>query len=246
MSHKLENFGKFGDAGTNAPLARSGVNDSDAELAHRAIAGDLRAFEVIMRLNNQRLFRLATAIVGDANEAEDVLQESYVRAFYSLSKFAGRGTLGAWLAQIVRNEAIDRLRARNSQRKFESLETDLGESEESFLEAQPASSEDVAIDPHAATENSEMKRVLEDAIAGLPDAFRTVFVLREVEGLSIEETAEYLAIPAATVRTRDHRARNLLRQRLGERIDRTLPGTFEFLGTRCDNIVLRVLARLQH
>jgi RNA polymerase sigma-70 factor (ECF subfamily) len=90
-----------------------------------------------------------------------------------------------------------------------------------------------------------MKRVLEHAIANLPDAFRSVFMLREVEGLSIEETAEYLGIPAATVKTRDHRARNLLRQHLGERIDRTIPQTFEFLSTRCDVLVENVLKRLQ-
>jgi RNA polymerase sigma-70 factor (ECF subfamily) len=231
-----------------ASTSTSGVaiTAPDGELAQRAAQGDVQAFESIMRRYNQRLFRLACGILGEAGEAEDVLQESYVRAYYALSSYAGRGNLDAWLAQIVRNEAIDRLRARAASRKHIALEVDLSsDDDEPLLERQAAPTDHVDFNPQAATENAEMKQMLELAIANLPDTFRSVFMLREVEGLSIEETAEYLGIPVGTVKTRDFRARSLLRRQLGERIDRTIPRTFEFLSTRCDELVARVLKRLQ-
>ena len=231
------------------------VRESDLQLALRAAQGDVHAFERIMRRYNQRLFRLAFGIVGEAGEAEDVLQESYVRAFYALPKYSGQGGLSAWLAQIVRHEAIDRLRARNVQRKYIAYETELGSDpnsgsdptseSESILDKGETPGDDVRFNPQAATENFEMKRFLEEAIQQLPDPFRSVFMLREVEGLSIEETAQHLGIPAATVKTRDHRARKMLKQQLGERIDSALPETFGFLGSRCDSLVERVLRRLR-
>jgi RNA polymerase sigma-70 factor, ECF subfamily len=231
-------------AASGTPNVEPANSESDLQLALRAADGDVQAFERIMRRYNQRLFRLACGIVGEASEAEDILQESYVRAFYSLGKFMGRGTLGAWLAQIVRHEAIDRVRARTAQNKYIALEADLGDTDEPILEQQETPSDDATFDPQAASEVSEMNRLLEDAIAELPESFRSVFMLREVEGLSIEEAAEYLGIPAATVKTRDHRARNLLRRQLGFRIDSTLPHTFEFLSTRCDHLVESVMKRL--
>jgi RNA polymerase sigma-70 factor (ECF subfamily) len=135
--------------------------------------------------------------MGDASEAEDVLQESYVRAFYAFATYTGAGSLGGWLARIVRNEAIDRLRARDSRRSHVAIEADLGEQGE-----QPREEEtNVMIDPQALAANAEWQRLLEQAIHRLPEQFRTAFVLREVEGLSVDETAEYLGIPAATVKT---------------------------------------------
>jgi RNA polymerase sigma-70 factor (ECF subfamily) len=234
---------------TSASDASHREDVADAELVERASQGDVLAFEGIMRRFNQRLFRLAVSIVNETSEAEDVLQESYVRAFYALGHYAGRGSLGAWLAQIVRNEAIDRVRARTALRKNVTLEAELStqdeEASESILERHGAPVDDVNMNPLPAIENAEMKQVLEAAIADLPELFRGVFMLREIEGLSIEETAEYLGIPAATVKTRDHRARTLLRQQLGKRIDRTLPHAFQFLSTRCDNLVARVMERLR-
>ena len=207
-----------------------------------------------MRRYNQRLYRLAVSVMGDASEAEDVLQESYVRAFYSFASYAGTGSLGAWLARIVRNEAIDRVRARESRRSHVAIEADLGvlsgEDDtnvgDDLLRA-PSARFDLQsmTDPQALASNAELRRLLERAIQRLPEQFRTAFVLREVEGLSVEETAEYLGIPPATVKTRDHRARNLLRSYLSENIDATIPQTFPFLGARCDLIVEKVLARLK-
>ncbi|HEY7643357.1 MAG TPA: RNA polymerase sigma factor [Steroidobacteraceae bacterium] len=217
----------------------------DSELASRAAQGDQAAFAHIMRRYNQRLYRLAVSVMGDASEAEDVLQESYVRAFYAFSTYTGAGSLGAWLARIVRNEAIDRVRARESRRNHVTIEADLGgQSEEDEPKVAPDLLQSLT-DPQALAANSELRRLLERAIQRLPEQFRTAFVLREVEGLSVEETAEYLGIPAATVKTRDHRARNLLRAYLSENIDATIPQTFPFLGARCDQLVERVLQRLK-
>jgi RNA polymerase sigma-70 factor (ECF subfamily) len=226
----------------------------DVSLASRAAQGDHAAFSRIMRRYNQRLYRLAVSVMGDASEAEDVLQESYVRAFYSFASYAGTGSLGAWLARIVRNEAIDRVRARESRRSHVAIEADLGmlsgegdtNVSDDLLRA-PSARFDLQsmTDPQALASNAELRRLLERAIQRLPEQFRTAFVLREVEGLSVEETAEYLGIPPATVKTRDHRARNLLRSYLSENIDATIPQTFPFLGARCDSIVEKVLARLK-
>jgi RNA polymerase sigma-70 factor (ECF subfamily) len=217
----------------------------DAALASLAAQGDHDAFARIMRRYNQRLYRLAVSVMGDASEAEDVLQESYVRAFYAFSTYSGAGSLGAWLARIVRNEAIDRVRSRDSRRSHVAIEADLGgqsEEDETNVAHDPLQS---LTDPQALAANAELQRLLERAIQRLPEQFRTAFVLREVEGLSVEQTAEYLGIPASTVKTRDHRARNLLRAYLSENIDATIPQTFPFLGARCDQLVERVLQRLK-
>jgi RNA polymerase sigma-70 factor (ECF subfamily) len=217
----------------------------DVELAGLAAQGDHDAFARIMRRYNQRLYRLAGSVMGDASEAEDVLQESYVRAFYAIATYAGAGSLGGWLARIVRNEAIDRVRARDSRRSHIAIEADLGgQSGEDETKVADIDLQAVT-DPQALASNAELRRLLEHAIQHLPEQFRTAFVLREVEGLSVEEAADYLGIPQATVKTRDHRARNLLRSYLTENIDATIPRTFPFLGARCDRLVEKVLARLK-
>ncbi|HJY36956.1 MAG TPA: RNA polymerase sigma factor [Steroidobacteraceae bacterium] len=217
----------------------------DAALASLAAQGDQDAFARIMRRYNQRLYRLAVSVMGDASEAEDVLQESYVRAFYAFATYTGAGSLGAWLARIVRNEAIDRVRSRDSRRSHVAIEADLGgQSEEDETNVAHDSLASLA-DPQALAQDAELRGLLERAVQRLPEQFRTAFVLREVQGLSVEETAEYLGIPSATVKTRDHRARKLLRTYLSENIDATIPQTFPFLGPRCDRLVERVLQRLK-
>lgn len=220
--------------------------DDELALARVVEERGPQAFEPIMRRYNQRLYRLAFSLMGEASEAEDVLQESYVRAFRRLSSFAGKSSLGAWLASIVRNEAIDRLRARRTRQTTFTLEADLpyahDEGPSVFDRAQ---SEAPQFNPEASVARDEMRDLLEQAIASLPAQFRSVFMLRQVEGLSIQETAEYLGIPAATVKTRDHRARLLLREKLSGQIDAAARRTFAFLGARCDELVARVLARLQ-
>lgn len=217
----------------------------DLTLARRAALGDEQAFDQIMRRYNQRLFRLAVSIAGESSEAEDILQESYVRAFYRLGSFAGEGDLGAWLARIVRNEAIDRLRTRGSRRRHIALETDLYSDEGLIGIADIARAEEVDFSPEIAVERADMERILEEAIGVLPIQFRTVFMLREVEGLSVEETATYLGIPAATVKTRDYRARTLLRAHLSQKMDGALSGAYRFLGARCNQVVSKVLERVR-
>lgn len=229
------------DLGSSTPAEFA---ESDLDLARRAATGDEQAFERIMRRYNQRLFRLAISIASDASEAEDVLQESYVRAFYRLSTYTGEGDLGAWLARIVRNEAIDRLRHKGSRSRRITLESDFYTEPDDPGLSGSARADEIEFNPEIAAERDDMKRILEDAIGSLPVQFRAVFMLREVEGLSVEETAAYLDIPQATVKTRDHRARLLLRACLSQQLDGTLPRTYRFLGERCDSIVRTVLARI--
>jgi RNA polymerase sigma-70 factor, ECF subfamily len=202
-------------------------------------------FEQIMRQHNQRLYRLAFSLIGDASEAEDVLQDSYVRAFRGLPNFAGRSNLGTWLAAIVRNVAIDYLRLRKARQGAYTLESDLlgadGETEPA-LDLVTAASE--LTHPECTRQQAEFRDLLQQAIATLPHPYRAVFMLRKVEGMTVEETADYLGVPVATVKTRDHRARILLRAELGPAFAGKADGSFEFLRDRCDRIVARVLARL--
>ena len=160
------------------------------------------------------------SLVGDPDDAEDVLQDSYCRAFEKRASFAGRSGLGAWLASIVRHQAIDCLRARRSRRSAFALEGELpyGDAESpSPIEGVPAQA--AFGNPELGIEREEARAFLESAILGLPPPFRAVFMLREVEGLSVEDTAAYLGIPVATVKSRDHRARTLLRAELGPALD---------------------------
>ncbi|HWN07493.1 MAG TPA: sigma-70 family RNA polymerase sigma factor [Steroidobacteraceae bacterium] len=203
------------------------------------------ALEAVMRQHNQRLYRLALSLVGDPDDAEDVLQESYFHAFEKRASFAGRSGLGAWLARIVRNQAIDCLRARRSRRAAFAFEAELpfGQSEsQSPVESVPM--QGTFGNPELGVERDEARAALESAILALPTPFRAVFVLREVEGLSLQETARYLAIPVATVKTRAHRARLLLQAELGSEFPGEPHVSFEFLRERCDRIVANVLRRL--
>ena len=218
----------------------------DRPLLQRVQSDGPEAFAAIMRRYNQRLYRLALALVGDPGEAEDVLQESYVKAYQGLSGFVGQSSLGPWLARIVRNTAIDQLRARRARQAAVTLEADLANAAGApsvFLEQ--AEYEGFQCDPEARMAEDEMRHTLEEAIASLPEQFRSVFMLREVEGLSLRETAEYLDIPVATVKTRDHRARMMLRARLEGEIEAATRRAFPFLGSRCDRIVGGVLQRLR-
>ena len=213
---------------------------SDDELVERVRAGDAVAFELIMRRHNRRLFRLARSILRSGAEAEDVVQETYVRAYANLDQFVGPHNLAAWLARIAANEALGRVRGWG---RVVSLDEYMGEEAVAARPVETMTSRH--FDPERVTGNSELRRLLEGAIDALPDEFRTVFVLRAVEGMSIAETAEALSIRPQTVKTRLHRARHRLQETLGARLDALLPVTFDFGGERCDRIVQAVLARLR-
>lgn len=218
---------------------------AEAMPLRRAAPGDSKALEAIMREHNQRLYRLALGLVGDASDAEDVLQDAYVRAFERRASFAGRSGIGAWLASIVRNQAIDHLRSRRARHSAYRLESELpfvADELESPIEKAPGRALDG--NPELEVDREQVRVALESAIAVLPSPFRSVFMLREIEGLSLQQTAIYLGIPIATVKTRAHRARLLLRAELGADFEGYAHRTFLFLGERCDRIVARVLARL--
>jgi len=221
------------------PAPRSGIAGqlTDAELVVRARARDPRALEAIMRANNRAMYRTARAILRDDAEAEDAVQEAYLRAFAALGEFRGESKLSTWLVRIAANEAL--MRRRTAARKAAVVPL-RAEDERDFEEQ--AMSEDPG--PEQDAQRAEMRRLLERRIDALPDDYRAVFVLRALDELSVEETAATLGVPEATVRTRHFRARALLRESLAQEIDRNLEDAFGFAGARCDRVVANVLKRI--
>jgi len=221
----------------HAPLPAAAT---DAELVERAANGDESAFERIMRTNNRLLFRTARSILKSDAEAEDALQEAYLRAWRALSTFRADSKLSTWLVRIVINEALGRLRHRKSAQVIP-LESVM----ESFdPQTQESTEEDPDREPDSLAMRSQVRRLMEARIDLLPEAFRTVFMLRAVEELSVEEVSAALEIPQATVRTRFFRARSLLRESLSRDVDFVTNDAFSFDGARCDRIVANVLSRL--
>ena len=212
---------------------------SDLALARRVAGEDREALRSLMRRYNQRLFRTARSILKDDGEAEDALQEAYLRAYRSMGTFRGDAKLSTWLVSIVVNEAIGRLRKRN--RSAEVIQLD-GSVDDGAGDSEPNASTPEL--PERAAMRAEARRLLERNIDALPDAFRVVFLLRAVEELSVDEVAAILGIPDATVRTRFFRARSLLREWLARDFDCELEEVFAFDGARCDRIVDGVLASL--
>jgi RNA polymerase sigma-70 factor (ECF subfamily) len=209
-----------------------------AELARRAAHGDTAAFEALMRRHNRMLFRTARAILRDDAEAEDALQEAYIQAYRSLASFRGDAQLSTWLARIVANEALQRLRKQSRRAEIVPLQSAAAPEVEHVMDR------DSGKTPHSSAERAELRRLLESQIDALPEAYRTVFMLRAVEELSVEETAAVLELPPATVRTRLFRARSMLREALAQRIDVACEDAFSFAGERCDRVVAAVLGRL--
>jgi RNA polymerase sigma-70 factor (ECF subfamily) len=214
----------------------------DQALVARIVGGDPRAFEQLMRRHNTALFRAARAILRDDADAEDALQEAYLAAYRHLGEFRGDARLSTWLTRIVINQALGRLRARRRNDTVVELRGD--GAEEAVAAAGDAMDDGQVESPEAGAMREQLRRLLERKIDGLPLAFRTAFILREVEEMTIEEAAECLAIPAATVRTRVFRARAMLRASLAEEMDVATGDVFAFAGARCDRIVAGVLARL--
>lgn len=218
-------------ASTGSPAARRDGGEGQAGRA------DAAAFEAIMRQNNQRLFRLARSILKNDSEAEEVVQETYVKAFTHQAEMAKIENLPAWLARIAVNEAISQMRRRKPQASLELIADDEMNHEPDGMAGRNDG------DPESAAARSEIRRVLEAAIDELPQAFRTVFVLRAIEEFSVAETAACLGIPSDTVKTRFHRAKRNLKRTLNQQVQTALSGVFPFAGRRCDRIVARVLAR---
>lgn len=223
---------------TNASQALQSTHEEDRSLARSVAAGDRAAFERLMRRYNRRLYRLARATLRDDAEAEDALQDAYLAAYRSIGQFRGDAALGTWLSRLVLNECLGRLR-RSSRRQ--NVLPMVGALHEIDIDAMV---QDDRPRPEEALARREIRELLERKIDALPDAFRAVFVLRSVEEMSVEETADCLGIPEATVRTRHFRAKSLLREALAQEIDLAERDVFEFGGAHCDRVVGAVMAEL--
>jgi len=213
---------------------------ADGELARCVAGGDELAFEVLMRKHNRRLYRVARAVLRDDAEAEDALQLAYLRVFQSIGSYRGESRLSTWMTRIVVNESLMRMRKRRREGIVIPLESMTGGSDMATIEDIESSAEL----PDAAAMRGQTRLLIERHIDALPEAFRTVFVLRALEELSVEETAASLDIPEATVRTRFFRARGLLREALAREVDVATGDAFAFDGARCDRIVSTVLGRI--
>ncbi|MDY0749002.1 RNA polymerase sigma factor [Paucibacter sp. R3-3] len=220
-------------------LPSLGASTTDTELVQRATGGEAAAFEAIMRRHNRLLFRTARSIVRSDPEAADILQEAYLRAWRGIASFRAEAKLSTWLVRIVVNEALGRLRSRDA--NVNPLDVAV---ESTDAETQAMWHEDPDNGPDRMVMRAQMRRLIEAHIDVLPDAFRSVFLLRAVEELSVEEVSEVLGIPEATVRTRFFRARSLMREGLSRDIDMATCDAFSFDGERCDRIVAAVLTRL--
>lgn len=221
------------------PLHTAAPATDDATLVARITAKDQAAFEVLMRRHNGRLFRVARAVMKNDAEAEDVLQDAYLDAYRNMGRFRGDSRLGTWLVRLVVNRALMRLRRTRRDPVVVPMAVRGGRVDAAPLELPDQASES----PVNAAARAEVRRLLERRIDELPVAFRTVFVLREIEELSVDEVSECLGIPPATVRTRLFRARALLREALARELDVATGDVFAFAGQRCDRIVAAVLAR---
>jgi len=212
---------------------------TDADIVKRVRAGDRALFEILMRRHNQRVYRAARAVVKDERDVEDVMQQAYVNAFTHLHQFEERSQFSTWLTRIVLNEAFGRRRKLQSESMVDmsaNVDQDPGAFMESIRSSQP--------DPERQAYAGELRRVLEDAVDALPETYRTVFMLRDIEGLSTSETGEGLGLGEEAVKTRLHRARAMIRRAVTERIGAVTPGVFQFEAPRCDRVVAAVFARI--
>jgi RNA polymerase sigma-70 factor, ECF subfamily len=208
---------------------------SDEEIVERVKADDTALYEIIMRRYNQRLYRVARAILHEDGEAEDVMQDAYVRAYQHLDQFAGRAAFSTWLIRIAVHEALSRLRLRNRNQPLEETGQD-GEPYMNVAETSP--------NPEESASRAELSHLLEEAVLGLPEQYRTVIMLRDIEGLSTAETAAALELTEDNVKVRLHRGRAMARGWIFERVGAKAKDAFPFMGIRCDRVVRIVMERL--
>lgn len=208
---------------------------TDEEIVDRVRNGETALYEIIMRRYNQRLYRVARAVLRDDAEAEDVIQDAYVRAYQHLGQFARRAPFSTWLTRIAVHEALARVRRRNRTQPIND-----GDREGEFVMnlAEPS------LDPEQTASKAELGHLLEEALLSLPDQFRSVIMLRDVEELSTTETADALEISEENVKIRLHRGRALVRGWLLQRVGARAKEAFPFMGARCDRVVQNVFAQL--
>lgn len=210
----------------------------DAELVRRVLDRDAEAFRIIMQRHNQRLYRIARSVLRNSAEAEDAVQEAYVAAFSHLATYRGESPLVAWLSRIVMNEALGRLRRKPAGTDFAALEA----VPEAEIIQFPSSATNE--DPERTMAQRQILQLVEEAADALPEVYRVVLVTRVIEGMSVEETADLLRIKSETVKTRLHRARQLLREQLNKQIGPIMLDAFPFAGRRCERLTVSVLKRL--
>jgi len=210
---------------------------SDEQVVSRVLGGETALYELLMRRYNQRLYRVARAILHDDAEAEDVMQDAYVRAYQHLADFEGRAKFSTWLTRIAVHEALARSRSRS---RFQSLDNS-EERNEGIMKTLASDGRD----PEEAAYDQELGEVLERAVLELPEDHRLVFMLRDIEGMSTDETAESLDISPENVKIRLHRARAGLRKELYARAGATTAAAFQFHATRCDQVVKNVFKALR-
>jgi len=220
-------------AGT-APTPPSARDDTEEALIARARNHDATAFELLMRRHNQRVYRVVRSLLRDASEIEDVMQQAYVQAFVHLDQFAGAARWPTWVCRIAINEALARLRQRGRFVSFEALN-------EQQMREEPKA---LGADPEREAAGHELGSMVEQAVDALPDNYRTVLILREIEGMNTAEVAEVLAVEPDVIKTRLHRARQALRGALQSRVGEEIKTAYAFGNERCDRVVRAVLARL--
>ena len=216
-----------------APLQKFGPEISDEEVVARVVAGESELFELLLRRHNQRVYRVARAVLGNDAQGEDLAQEAWVRAYEHLGEFEGRARFSTWLTRIVLYEGWARSR---KTRRFEPI-GDESETPEEFMSAAP--------DPESRALSSEMRSYLESAVDAIPESYRVVLVLRDVEELSTAEAAETLGLSENAVKIRLHRARAMVRRELAARVGDGARQAFPFLGERCDGMVRKVMLRVR-
>jgi len=221
---------------TTGILEKAGAERwTDEEVVDLVRAGDTALYEIILRRYNQRLYRVARAIVRDDGEAEDVMQAAYVRAYEHLGQFAGRAPFSAWLTRIAVHEALLRLRKRGRIDQLDDSDI-VGGAGLNMAETSP--------DPEQITTRAELRQLLEEAILDLPEQYRAVLMLRDVEELSTAETADALSLNEENVKVRLHRGHGMVRSWLLARVGANAKDAFPFMGLRCDRVVRNVLAKV--
>jgi RNA polymerase sigma-70 factor (ECF subfamily) len=210
---------------------------SDEGIVTRVLAGETAMFEIIMRRHNQRLYRVARAILRNDGEAEDVMQDAYVRAYEHLDQFAGKAKFSTWLTRIAVHEALARQSRGNRYQDLEPTSEREGDPMDRFAS--------LTSNPEQQASNSEIRRLLEEAVEKLPDTYRTIFMLRDVEEMSTTDAADVLEITEQNVKVRLHRARALLRKSLYTRAGMERKEAFNFHAVRCDRVVKNVFERIQ-
>jgi len=225
-------------------LARTDITSAsaltDAEVVERVRAGDRALFEILMRRHNVRLYRAARAVLKNEHDVEDVMQQAYINAFTHLHQFEERSQFSTWLIRIGLNEAFARRRKVQAAESREERGSHVSDDRQEVIDAVAS----MQPDPERQAYARELHRVLEDAVDALPGTYRTVFMLRDVEGLSTSETGEGLGLGEEAVKTRLHRARAMIRRAVTARIGSVASGAFQFHAPRCDRVVAAVLARI--